>query len=173
MPNLNKAKQFNQQRPIGARCEWDDDEMRIYVEPFKRLRVGAHVIIVTYGITSAGALYPVIKNLQRCNCVVSLLVGYSKKTHNLKLLYDTLMDFRRMKWKVYVMPNLHMKIWAIDQLAWVGSMNFVQQTAPNLMVQVPFTMIAQEVREIFRAAHGFNESTKLHLLPATNINYVR
>lgn len=162
----NKAAAFNRQRAIGGVTNWNSPEMDIYQEPFRDcLRTGAHVMIATYGISPVYQMKPVVDELQRCKCQVSLLLGYSKRTHQLPSLHKTLTKYRELGWKVYVLPGCHLKVWAIDSMAWVGSMNFVQQTAPNIMVQVPVKMISSEMVRLFKKAYGFNSSTRLELVP--------
>ena len=157
---------FNQQRAVGGTMTWNSDEMSIYVEPFRNgLYLGASVVIVTYGISPVYQMQPIIENLQRCKCVVSLLVGYSKKSHHLPSLFKTLTKYRELGWKVYVLPGCHFKVWGIGSVAWVGSMNFVQKTAPNIMVQIPYKAIMSDISALFKKAYGFNNTTRLELVP--------
>jgi hypothetical protein len=134
--------------------------------PFKSVNKNSEVIITSWGIASSNKMEEVVNNINRA-AKVQLLVGYSKETHNLDILKQTLMYYKRMGWIVKVLPGFHAKIWLIDNDAYVGSCNFFRDTIHNYMHKTRKTpRLNNFVKTMWRKSYNINEGTKLELLPS-------
>ena len=137
--------------------------------PFGTVKPGSNVHISTWGLGTVLQMDPVLMELTDRKCKVSLLVGYSKSSHNTTELMNNIREYQYLGWCVKVLPSYHAKIWIIDDWAWVGSANFVRGTITNLMVRVPKANIKDFALLNWQQGVEVNSRTKLWLVPQAKI----
>jgi hypothetical protein len=129
------------------------------------------VSIMTWGLSHPSNMIELIAALHGCPNV-ALLVGYNKKTHDLRELLDNLKQYRALGWQVAMLPNMHIKLWIIgesgdhEKCAYAGSCNFANSdTIINEMFEVPL-VFAQPVFDCYWSqAARLSYSTVLELIP--------
>jgi len=132
--------------------------------PFKSVTRNSEVLITTWGIAPTHRMEEVIKNVSHA-AKVKLLVGFSKETHDLKKLHQTLMYYKRLGWIVKAMPGFHAKIWLINNDCWVGSANWCPNTIHNYMHRTKITTRIRNFTNLhWKNSYNVNETTKLWLL---------
>lgn len=134
-------------------------------DPFKKVTKNSNIFICTWGIAPTNRMEEVTKYISRAK-KVHLLVGFSKESHNLDGLKETLLYYKRLGWIVKALPGFHAKIWIIDNEAHVGSCNFCPNTINNYMHKTKITArLNNFVKTFWNKGSNINESTKLWLLP--------
>jgi len=124
----------------------------------------SNVLIATWNVAEHFSMREVVVPLSRSK--VGLLVGYSKKTHDLRELIGILKFYKYdLGWDVRMVPNLHIKAWIINETAYVGSCNFVpNEPIINEMWKVPFSKVFPVVSHYFKGAAQLSHSTVLQLV---------
>lgn len=164
MPS-KKSIMFDSEKAINSKfATINSPEFEIYREPFCNMAKRDEVMIVTYGLVYASHMKPVVDLLDGHK--VTLVVGYSKHTHDLRELAFCISTYTRIGWKVFVCPKLHVKAWVIGKTAWIGSMNFVRGTAPNLMVPVPTKVVRDKLVDFLEECTAYTKGTNLELAHA-------
>lgn len=133
-------------------------------KPFESVNKNSDVLITTWSIAGTNKMESVIKNIQPAKRV-RLLVGFNKQTHDLKVLHETLMYYKRLGWIVKALPGFHAKIWLINNEAHVGSCNWCPNSIHNYMHKTKITpRIKNFVNLHWKNGYNINATTKLHLL---------
>lgn len=135
--------------------------------PFNDLKRGGDVFISTWGLGTVIQMQPIIKVIKSAK--VSLLVGYSKSSHNLGTLLYSIQEYKLLGWNIRVLPSFHGKIWFIGDKAWVGSANFVRGTITNIMVEVPKKTVQDFVSLNWQQGFEVSSTTKLELIPQAKV----
>lgn len=129
------------------------------------------VSIMTWGLSHPADMMELVASLQSCPNV-ALLVGYNKKTHNLRDMLDKLKAYRSLGWRVAMLPGMHIKMWIIgessdhEKCAYAGSCNFANSDSIiNEMFEIPLC-VAQPIFDCYwsQASH-ISHSTVLELIP--------
>lgn len=126
---------------------------------------GKPVFICTWGLGDYFDMRDVVVPLEHHASSVELLVGYSKKSHDLPELLGRLKTYRGLDWHVRLVPNLHIKAWIIGSDAYVGSCNFVpNDPIINAMWQVPKSEVVPIVQHYWKRSVAVSHSTVLTLV---------
>lgn len=123
--------------------------------------------ITTWGIADTNVMDFLVKHLKAHAKSIRLIVGYDKEHHNMVELRNKLLEYLKQGWRVRVMPGMHIKVWAFDAHAYVGSCNFVPSTIHNYMHPTTFASLQELLTYYWMKANVFDKTTKLKLIPAT------
>ena len=122
------------------------------------------VFISTWGLGDYFDMREVVEPLRR-NCQVEIMVGYSKKSHDLPDLLSRIKLYASYKWRIRLVPGMHIKAWVIGKYAYVGSCNFVpNDPIINEMWKVPASQVTPILSHYWQRAAQFSHSTVLELV---------
>lgn len=141
-------------------------------DPFMSLNKNSPVFISTWGLGTIEQMAPIVKQINSKTAIVQLLVGYSKTSHNMEQLFQTLSSYKSMGWHVKVLPSYHAKVWLMNKEAWVGSANFVKGTITNLMVKTSRHQVQNFVQLNWQQGTEISWSTKLELVPQAKLKII-
>lgn len=159
--------------------QWPDG-FEIFSPLTNSLEPGSCLIIATYGLSSVEEMLPVVKAIKDQSVAVYLLVGYSKKSHDPAEMLNKINEYRKLNWKVRVLPNCHLKIWITfppkcstsgRARAWIGSCNFVRSTLINYMIDCQTGEAMPLVVHYWRQAASISRTTNLALVPQASIRH--
>lgn len=122
------------------------------------------VFITSWGIGNPDQMWPVM-NALALSKRVSILVGYSKTTHNLVNMLEVCRAYLEQDIEVRLLPSFHTKLWVIGSKAWVGSCNFVPSTVVNHVWAVPVARVKRVIECYWPQAATISSSTDLSLIP--------
>lgn len=133
--------------------------------PFNQVKSNSNVFICTWNISEYKNMKLTNNKIEKAN-KKQILVGFSKETHNCKELLVKLLEYQKNGWVVKVMPSFHSKIWTIDNVAYVGSSNWVPDCIHNYMHKTVITpRLKNFIKEWWSKGYTINNKTKLWLLP--------
>lgn len=122
------------------------------------------VFITSWGIGYPERMEPVLNALALAKRA-SIIVGYSKTTHNLIDMLAVCRAYLEQDIEVRLLPSFHTKLWVIGGKTWVGSCNFVPSTVVNYMWAVPLSRVKRTIECYWSQAATISNSTDLALIP--------
>lgn len=134
-------------------------------KPFESVKSTDEIFICSWNVDEIDGMKRTINHISRAR-TVKLLIGFSKSTHDCKVLKNKVLEYQKLGWKVKVLPSFHAKIWTINKNAWVGSCNFFPDSIHNYMHKTKVTpRLKSFIESFWKKGYNVTNSSKLWLLP--------